>query len=215
LLCWNLEKTEDQNEVQVMSTFQQSALNRFLNQTLNKSSLVLVTALLFATAGISNADNSAATGNMPASDAQEMLVEENPKSKIPAEKTQGKVARAIFTSEIIDREPANDLTNMDNTSGRIYFFTDLRNLTGQIVTHRWEYNDVVMAEIKFKVGGGSRWRVYSSKNLLPEWTGTWTVFVTDENEQTLNTSIFNYTQATAEATAVTDPAVEQTQQTQE
>ena len=186
------------------------------NQMLNRQYLALSAIFLFTISSISHADNNSATSNMPVPDnqgapVQEMLVEETPVTKSSETKSQGKVARAVFTSEIIDREPANDLTDLSNSSNRIYFFTDLRNLTGQIVTHRWEYNDAVMAEVKFKVGNAPRWRVYSSKNLLPEWVGVWTVIVTDENEQTLETSVFNYTQAAAEATVETDPAVEQKQ----
>jgi len=186
----------------MMSTYQKPTLrNSILSQIFIHSHLVLATALFLTVSVVSNADdsmpsdNNAQTSKMPAPEAQEMQVEESPDSNPLADKVLGKVARALFTTEIIDREPANDLTTMDNTSGRIYFYTDLRNLAGQIVTHRWEYNDTVMAEVKFKVGDGPRWRVYSSKNLLPEWTGGWTVFVTDENERMLNTSVFNYTQA--------------------
>ena len=186
-----------------MSTAHKSTLN----QIFNHGHLVLAIASFLTVSVVSNADDSipygnnapsdsnAQTVNKPAAKAQEMQAEESPDSKPSAEQPIGKVARALFTSEIVDREPANDLTTMDNTSGRIYFYTDLRNLAGQIVTHRWEYNDAVMAKVKFKVGDGPRWRVYSSKNLLPEWTGSWTVIVTDENERTLNTSVFNYTQA--------------------
>ena len=168
-----------------MPTAKKSALNL----TLSGGNLVLVAVLLFAISNVLHADDISATNNMQASEDQGGSVQEN-----PVEKTHGKVARAIFTSEMIDREPANDLTEISNTTDRIYFFTDLRNLTGQIITHQWEFNDKVMAEIKFKVGGGPRWRVYSSKNLLPEWTGVWTVVVSDENGQTLNASVFNYTQ---------------------
>ena len=172
-----------------------------LSQALNGKNLVLSASLLFAASSISSADDISATNNMPASENQgapvpEMLVEDTTGTKKSDENSQGKVARAIFTSAIIDREPDDNLTEISNASDRIYFFTDLRNLTGQIITHRWEYNDKVMAEVKFRVGGGPRWRVYSSKNLLPEWTGAWTVTVSDENEQTLNVSVFNYTQAT-------------------
>ncbi len=180
-----------------MPTAKKSALHL----TLGRQILVLSASLLLAAAGVSHADNTSTTNNMPIPEnqgapAQEMLVEETPITTKSEENPQGKVARAIFTSEIIDREPADDLTEISNTTDRVYFFTDLRNLTGQIVTHRWEYNNKVMAEVKFKVGGGPRWRVYSSKNLLPEWTGVWTVIVTNENEQTLDASVFNYTQAT-------------------
>ena len=178
-----------------------------LNNILKIDSMVLAAACLLAVSNISYADNIATTSNTPLTEnkmAQETPTEETTSTKI-AEGNKGKVARAIFTSEIIDREPADDLTEISNTTDRIYFFTDLRNLTGQIITHRWEYHDKVMAEVKFKVGGGPRWRVYSSKNLLPEWTGVWTVIVTDENEQTLDASVFNYTQATKTEKPATAP----------
>ena len=184
-----------------MPTAKKSALNlTLINLTLNGKILALSAALLFAISNVLHADDISATNNMPDSEDQGSSVKEN-----PVEKTQGKVARAIFTSEIIDREPANDLTEINNTTDRVYFFTDLRNLTGQIITHQWEFNDKVMAEVKFKVGGGPRWRVYSSKNLLPEWTGIWTVIVSDESGQTLNASVFNYTQATTTVEATAEP----------
>ena len=109
----------------------------------------------------------------------------------------GTVARAVFTSQIVDREPVDSLSELSNNTDRIYFFTDLRGLTGQIVTHRWEHEGQIMADIKFKVGSGPRWRVYSSKNLLPSWTGQWTVSVIDENGTSLNISTFNYVAASA------------------
>ena len=111
------------------------------------------------------------------------------------ETRNGIVARAVFTTQIVDREPVDELTELANDSERIYFFTDLRGMAGQIITHQWEYDGKVMADVKFKVGSGSRWRVYSSKNLLPVWTGEWTVSVIDENGTSLNVSTFTYTTA--------------------
>jgi hypothetical protein len=106
--------------------------------------------------------------------------------------TSGHVARAIFTTGIADREPVDQLETVSTNVERLFFFSDLRGLAGQIVTHRWEYAGQVMAEVTFKVGNGARWRVYSSKNLLPEWTGAWTVVVSNESGQVLQTSIFEY-----------------------
>ena len=114
-----------------------------------------------------------------------------------SERQLGRVARAIFTSAIVDREPVDNLTSVPGDTQRVFFFSDLRELAGQIVTHRWEYNGKVMAEVTFKVGEGVRWRVYSSKNLLPEWTGQWTVVVSNESGQPLNTSMFEYSAETA------------------
>lgn len=190
-----------------------TAKKSVLNPMLNGQFLTLLAALLFTASITSHADNSSATNDVMGTKNQEAPMQEKPATEAtgaitPEETIQGKVARAIFTSEIIDREPADNLTEISNSTDRIFFFTDLRNLTGQIITHRWEYNDKVMAEVKFKVGAGPRWRVYSSKNLLPEWTGAWTVTVSDENEQTLDASVFNYTQA--EQTVET-PAVQEQQ----
>lgn len=118
--------------------------------------------------------------------------EVSPATDETAAVNRGNVARAIFTSQIIDREPVDDLASIPNAQQQVYFFSELRHLEGQIVTHRWEYQGQVMAEVKFKVGG-PRWRVYSSKNLLPEWVGQWTVLVLDESGLPLKASIFEYT----------------------
>ena len=141
----------------------------------------------------------------PAASPKENVTQTADESK----QQKGRVARAIFTSAIVDREPVDNLDTVSGDAQRVFFFTDLRDLAGQIVTHRWEYNGKVMAEVTFKVGNGARWRVYSSKNLLPEWTGQWKVVVSNEAGQSLNTSVFNYTaeadKTTTETTATTSP----------
>lgn len=104
----------------------------------------------------------------------------------------GRVSRAIFTTNIIDREPADNITSISKDNSQINFFTELNDLTGETVTHRWEYNGEVMAEVKFDVGG-PRWRIYSVKSLQPEWTGMWTVVVTDSSGRVLNTSSIDVT----------------------
>ena len=105
--------------------------------------------------------------------------------------SQGTVARAIFTHGINDREPTDTITTLTNDDTNITFFTELQGMQGQTVTHRWEHDNKVMAEVKFDVGG-SRWRVYSSKNLDPSWTGEWKVSVVDANGGTLSASTFTY-----------------------
>jgi hypothetical protein len=165
--------------------------------------LFLLVFLLMVNMSIAIADEGSATEDAtPATPATTATDETTPASDAtqtttPQEQTNtGSVARTVFTSQIIDREPTDDITSLANDKHRIYFFTDLRGMAGQIITHQWEYNGKVMAEVKFKVGEGPRWRVYSSKNLLPEWTGNWKVSVVDEAGHTLATGAFEYTQAT-------------------
>ena len=104
---------------------------------------------------------------------------------------QGNIARAQFTSGILDREPVDNVTSLDNQTERVMFFTELRNMENKTIVHRWELNGEVMAAITFNVRG-PRWRVHSSKELLPEWTGKWVVTVLDENGAELGSYTLNY-----------------------
>ncbi len=99
------------------------------------------------------------------------------------------VARALFTTEIADREPVDQVVSVGPEQQSIYFFTDLRNLQGRTVKHRWEFEGQFMGEVEFQVGG-PRWRVYSKKTLNPDVTGKWTVMVLDQSGWPLHASIF-------------------------
>ena len=103
----------------------------------------------------------------------------------------GGVARAAFSHDIENREPVGTLTELTNDENKIFYFTELKGLSGQTVKHRWEYNGQVMAEIPFEIGG-DRWRVYSSKQLDPIWLGEWKVSVVDEGGATLSVNTFRY-----------------------
>jgi len=127
----------------------------------------------------------------------------------------GTVSRASFTSAVENREPVDQLSSINNNQGEIMYFTELRDMAGQSVTHRWEHDGKVMAEVPFNVGG-NRWRVYSSKKLDPSWTGSWKASVISASGETMSVSTFNYEiasqadsqadeQAPAAAEATTEP----------
>ncbi len=107
---------------------------------------------------------------------------------------KGYVERSTITTNMIDREPQDEVRELTSDHTQVFYFSDLRNLAGETVSHRWEFDGSVIAEIPFEVGG-PRWRVYSSKNLLPEWIGEWTVSVIDSGGQVLATDTFLYTEA--------------------
>jgi hypothetical protein len=108
----------------------------------------------------------------------------------------GSIARAQFTTRVVEREPVDELETVTTEQDEIYFFTDLRDCTGQTITHRWERQGQVLAEVPFQVGG-PRWRVYSRKTLQPGMTGEWTVTVLDGEGDALETRRFTYVEATA------------------
>lgn len=107
----------------------------------------------------------------------------------------GHVARATFTTAVEQREPVDEVKQLPNDATQVLFFTDLRNLQGQTVTHVWEHDGKVVAKVPFHVGA-PRWRVYSSKNLEPSWTGEWTVKVVDATGQVIHAEYFDYVAAT-------------------
>ena len=104
----------------------------------------------------------------------------------------GEVNRAIFTIGVDNREPVIMVDSIDSGSyNKISFFTELSELEGHNVTHQWTYNNEVMFEKTFEVKG-ARWRVWTSKTLLPSWTGTWTVKVLDTDRSELASKSFEY-----------------------
>lgn len=102
------------------------------------------------------------------------------------------VSRAVFTIGVDNREPVISVDSISSSSfTSISFFTELADLGGQNVTHQWTYKDNVMFEKSFEVKG-SRWRVWTSKTLIPSWTGTWTVNVLDNDRSVIASKSFEY-----------------------
>lgn len=86
----------------------------------------------------------------------------------------GSVSRATFTRAVVNHEPVDFLTQTGQTQQHLYFFSELKGLTGDTVTHRWEIDGKVVAEVPFAVGG-PKWRVWSSYTVNRK--GTWIVRV--------------------------------------
>ncbi|MDH5570736.1 MAG: DUF2914 domain-containing protein [Gammaproteobacteria bacterium] len=120
--------------------------------------------------------------------------------------SRGSVVRSIFTSAIEDREPADQVKELANNHDNIIYYTELRDMVGQVAKHRWEYNGEVMAEVEFNVKG-QRWRVWSSKSFVPQWTGEWKVSVLNGANEVISEDILTYaaaTETTTDSTPVTD-----------
>jgi hypothetical protein len=104
----------------------------------------------------------------------------------------GEVSRALFTIGIENREPVIIVDAIDSSAYRsISFFTELNDMAGQTATHQWTFNDKVMFEKSFEVKA-ERWRVWTSKTLIPAWKGTWTVNVLDDDRAVVSSKSFEY-----------------------
>lgn len=87
--------------------------------------------------------------------------------------------RVAFTTAIVNKEPANSLNEVDRSQQQLYFFTELRNLSGKRVTHRWKYRGEVVYEKGFNVGA-ARWRVWTQKTITA-YEGPLTVEIVVDN----------------------------------
>jgi hypothetical protein len=153
-----------------------------------KLTAVLLGGALWLTAGALQAQTMPSTPSaMPASPAAASAT-----SAAPAAAATASVSQAQFTTAINNREPADDITTLDNSHTQVFFFTVLKDAVGQTITHRWQYNGQAMAEVKFEPKA-NHWRVWSSKTLMPSQIGTWTVDVVDGNGNVLASKTLDYT----------------------
>jgi len=159
----------------------------------HKTILAAICGGLLLTAGTAWAG----TGTPAAGTAAQPAAASTP-AKAPAKKAAmaAEVSRAQFTTAVKNHEPTDDITTLDNSHTNIDFFTELKNMSGQTVTHRWMYNGNVVANVKLEPKA-AHWRTYSSKNLNPVMTGTWTVEVIDGAGNVLTKKSFDYTKAAA------------------
>jgi hypothetical protein len=120
---------------------------------------------------------------------------------------EGEVTRATFTTAVVEREPADELQALEDGAPAVAYFTELKGMDGRTVIHRWEYDGEVMGEVAFDVEG-PRWRVHSTKQLDPAWTGQWVVKVMDVDGNVLSEDNLQYgtALATNEEPAAEPPA---------
>jgi|GEM_PF-2467167 len=99
------------------------------------------------------------------------------------------VLRAVFCSAVSDREPVDQLNSITPAQGTVYFFTEVADVPGDTLTHRWLHDGWTIAEVPLTVGA-SRWRTWSSKQIWHLGSGRLTVQVVNgDGEVLLESSI--------------------------
>lgn len=155
--------------------------------------ILLGSGQVIAAEGAGNPEQDAMSSE-PAAQSQPVEEASSDAQNNVAEQTgfsSGSVMRSVFTTQIADREPVDKIQELDNDNQEVYYFTELRDMEGQTARHRWQYNGEVMAEVEFNVKG-PRWRVWSSKRFVPDWTGEWTVSVVNAADEVIAEDSFEY-----------------------
>lgn len=74
---------------------------------------------------------------------------------------------------------------------KVFCLTRIRGLEAPgTVTHAWYHEGRTLARVDLPVGSAD-WRTWSSKRLLPSWTGHWEVKVLDASGKVLATAGFD------------------------
>lgn len=97
-------------------------------------------------------------------------------------------ATAVVCTSIADRAPVGTADRFPASVGRLMCFSDVRDGAGKVV-HVWIRGDKEVFSIELRAQG-PRWRTWSEKQILPEWTGPWRVEVRSVEGAVLATANF-------------------------
>lgn len=86
------------------------------------------------------------------------------------------VFRAQFTTQVSDKEPVDNLSELENSFTSVFFFTDIRDCVNCKIEHSWYLNNKHVTTVKGKAKY-KRYRWWSRKTLTDDMIGTWTVKV--------------------------------------
>ena len=108
-----------------------------------------------------------------------------------ADSFEGEVSRAFFTTKLKKAEPLNEVLILENDNHNLYFFSEVKNMYGKTIVHRWEYRGEKVFEKKFQVSKNSD-KLISKYKLDPARTGEWMVVMADERGWPIKAVMFKF-----------------------
>ena len=100
------------------------------------------------------------------------------------------VEESRIALDVIDRMPVGVDSTFVASVGRVYCWTRIAGAEGETTVHQvWIWGDEEMADIELRLNG-SPWRTWSSKAIMPEWSGAWRVEVRDASGNVIETIRF-------------------------
>ena len=111
-------------------------------------------------------------------------------SVIAQEKQKMGVEDLVICTAVENRQPAGVDSVFSNTVDRLYCFTTVTGAEDTTSVYQvWQFKDEVKAKIKLKIGAKS-WRTWSSKKIVKEWVGPWSVEVVTKDGDVLARKMF-------------------------
>jgi len=95
-----------------------------------------------------------------------------------------------FCTAVEDRQPAGVDTSFAAEVERVFCYTVINSPDTAVVSQMWYHGDKEMAKIDLNVRPSKTWRTWSSKRIIPEWTGEWRVDVVTASGAVLQSKKF-------------------------
>jgi hypothetical protein len=97
----------------------------------------------------------------------------------PQESGAPQVAEMAICTAVENRTPVGSGTTFTAEGGELFCFTRIAGAgRPTAVTHVWYFGDREMFRLELDVQSVN-WRTWSSKKIIPSWTGAWKVEVLD------------------------------------
>ena len=120
------------------------------------------------------------------SDKEYIIAEQ---TKYPNILNSPKIVRAILTTDLKNKEPVDNLSSVltvnKDRATKVYYFTEIIDMKGQVLYHRWLRNGQLIFKRKINILG-NRWRASTSKMIIYSKAGLWTVRLEDKQGAILN-----------------------------
>ncbi len=112
-------------------------------------------------------------------------------SFIHADETPGlKVESIRFCTAVEGRQPTGVDTVFTDSVECVYCLTKITGAADSVsISHVWYYGDEIKAKVDLPVRSGA-WRTWSSKRILPVWTGKWRVLILSDDGNVLGSKSF-------------------------
>jgi hypothetical protein len=100
------------------------------------------------------------------------------------------IESAAVCQDVVDREPVGSGDVFAKETPRVFCYCRVVGAVGETqVTHNWYYKGSLKASVKLNVRSPN-WRTWSSKTIIPEWTGEWMVEILSADGTPLESIIF-------------------------
>ena len=165
--------------------------------------LTLSIASLFLAAGPATAEEPATQDadrakTAPSTESAEAAKDEMVAARDPAETQDMSLSKIAICEEVQERAPVGEADSFSNEIGSLTCFTRVQNAEAPTqVFHRWYVGNELVAEIPINVKA-EQWRCWSTKSILPGWTGECRVEILSEQGDVLGTKTFVLQSTSAE-----------------